>query len=124
MSDDARTQAYWQQHIIDHVEHPLCPWPETTFRDFWFNPLNRTSLRLTEFGHRIAAGLARLDNFRVDLDSKIKPKHFLLFEKACVSPYYVKKLDQLVVFDQETAVMIQLHAGNFDAYFKNRLNYN
>jgi len=46
-----------------------------------------------------------------------------LFEKACVSPYYVKKLDQLVVFDQETAVMIQLHAGNFDAYFTNRLTF-
>lgn len=92
-------------------------------RDFWFNPLNPHSLRLSKFGLQIAAVRAELVNYPVDLDVKILPKHFLLLERACVSPYYVKKLDQLVVFDRETAVMIQLHAGNFDAYFSNTLQY-
>lgn len=123
MSDDVKSQTHWNQIILNQVEPAGFSVPVDRFRELWFNPLNPRSLRLTKFGLQIATARAELANYPVDLDVKILPKHFLLLEKACVSPYYVMKLDRLVVFDQETAVMIQLHAGNFDAYFSSILKY-
>lgn len=123
MSDDVRSQTHWNRVILNQVEPAGFSVPVDRFRELWFNPLNPHSLRLTKFGLQIATARAELANYAVDLDVKILPRHFLLLEKACTSPYYVMKLDRLVVFDQETAVMIQLHAGNFDAYFSSILKY-
>ena len=123
MSDGPRSQAHWNQVILDKIDPTGFAVAQDRFRELWFNPLNPTSLRLTKFGFQVAGAKAGLSNYPVILDVKIKPKHFLLLERACWAPYYVNRLDNLVVFDQETAVMIQLHAGNFDAYFSNILKY-
>lgn len=123
MSAVQRSQAHWSQVILDRVAPSGFAVPVDRIRELWFNPLNPQSLRLTKFGLQIATVRAELTTYAVDLDVSIRPKHFLLLEKACTSPYYVKKLNHLVLFDQETAVMIQLHAGNFDAYFSNTLKY-
>jgi hypothetical protein len=123
MSDDSRSQAHWSQVILDRVTKAGFAVPADRIRELWYNPLNPQSLRLTKFGLQIATVRADMITYLVDLDVKILPKHFLLLERACASPYYVKKLDELIVFDQQTAVMIQLHAGDFDAYFSNTLKY-
>ena len=123
MQDELKSQAHWSQVILKGVGRTGFAVPAERIRELWFNPLNPHSLRLTKFGLQIATVKADLTTYAVDLDVKILPKHFLLLEKACASPYYVKKLDELLVFDQKTAVMIQLHAGDFDAYFSNTLRY-
>ena len=118
-----QSQEFWNHLILEKITPTGFAVPRDRFTELWFNPLNHASLRLTKFGLQMASARAGLTNYVVGLDTKILPRHFLLLERACRSPYYIKKLNELVVFDEQTAVMIELHAGDFTAYFTNQQQY-
>lgn len=114
MAEDTRSQAYWQATISSLT--PLTP------NFVWWNPLNKNSLRLTK------AGLAIIPkkDFKyhtINVGAKLLPAHFLLLERAMPAPYYIKKLDQLYVFDETVAIMLTLHAGDLGSCLSNMLKY-
>lgn len=109
---DTRSQAHWQQQLKQ-----LRLLSKT---DIWWNPTNQHSLRLT----KLAIGfIPNSEYYIVDLASKIIPRHFILLERGMSSPYYIKKLDQLYVFDQTVAIMLTLHSGDLDTCLSNLINY-
>jgi len=113
MSEDTRSQAYWQDLLFSNL-------PGIQRSDVWWNPTNHQSLRLS----KLAISLIEEDQYiKVNLQSKIIPKHFILLERAMPKPYYVKKVDQIYVFDQTIAVMLTLHSGDLDTCLSNLINY-
>ena len=88
----------------------------------WFNPLNPNSLRLTKYG--LAAIPKDQYKYHIIMLAKIiKPGHYLLLERAMPAPYYIKKIDQIYVFDEQVAIMLTLHAGDLETCLSNLLKY-
>ena len=108
------SQAHWQQTIpaLAQFSKELV----------WFNPTNPQSLRLTKYG---LAAIPRKEyqSHTINLAERIRPGHYLLLERAMPAPYYIKKLDQIYVFDEQTAIMLNLHAGDLQTCLTNMLTY-
>ena len=108
------SQAQWQQTIPSLAQFSK--------ELVWFNPLNPNSLRLTKYG---LAAIPQKDYtyHTIKLAKIIKPGHYLLLERAMPAPYFIKKIDQLYVFDEQVAVMLMLHAGDLETCLTNMLQY-
>ena len=108
------SQAQWQQTIPSLAQFSK--------ELIWFNPLNPNSLRLTKYG-LAAIPQKEYKSHTIKLDKIIKPGHYLLLERAMSAPYYIKKIDQIYVFDEQVAVMLMLHAGDLETCLTNMLRY-
>lgn len=88
---------------------------------WWQNPTNSNSLRLTTVGYKWFTTVAKLKAYEIKLpeEQQILPKHYLQLEKCFEEPYYIKGRKAIVVFGERDAVMLQLHAGNLAAYLDN-----
>jgi len=88
---------------------------------WWQNPTNPNSLRLTTVGYKWFTTVAKLKAYEIKLPEEqiILPKHYLQLEKCFEEPYYIKGRKIIVVFGERDAVMLQLHAGNLAAYLDN-----
>ncbi len=88
---------------------------------WWYNPINHNSLRLTHVGFKWFTQHAKLKSYEIKLpeDQKILPKHYLQLEKLFEEPYYIKGRASIVVFGERDAVMLQLHAGDLTSYLNN-----
>lgn len=86
---------------------------------WWFNPTNHNSLRLTRTGYQWTMKHSQWPYHEVKLSHKIGSKHLLQLERLLKEPYYIKNLTHLVVASQTDAVMLQLHAGDLGQYLDN-----
>ena len=86
---------------------------------WWQNPINATSLRLTSVGYKWFTTAAKLKAYPIELTEKILPRQMLQLERYVKSPYFIKQLKMIYVFGDQDAVMLQLHGGNLVAYLDN-----
>ena len=91
---------------------------------WWQNPTNQHSLRLTTVGYKWFTTVAKLKSFEIKLPEYeyILPKHYLQLEKCFEEPYYIKGRSVIIVFGERDAIMLQLHAGNLTAYLDSLQN--
>lgn len=86
---------------------------------WWRNPTNHNSLRLTNPGLKFFETHLKQQTYSIALDANsIKNKHLLQLERLFTAPYFVKNT-ALVVFSEQDAIMLNLHAGDLNAYLDN-----
>ena len=106
--------------------NPLGPWD---FKDAWVNqhpraavfhnPTNHNSMRLTRAGFVYLKQQLKLQYYEFKLPVKITPKVLLQLERLIHYPYFVHNLTKIMVFDEETAIMLQLHGNDLETYLDN-----
>lgn len=87
-------------------------------KHWWHNPINGSSLRLTNEGVNWVKKFTKFKLHRIDLVDPIYPKQLLQLERLFTQPYFISKKYILVLSDQD-AVMLQLHAGDLRTYLDN-----
>ena len=85
---------------------------------FWRNPTNHNSLRLTKFGLDFFAKELDIAIHSISLSDPLNYKHLIQLERLFTAPYFLKK-GEIVVFSEQDAIMLQLHAGNLGQYLDN-----
>jgi hypothetical protein len=85
---------------------------------WWRNPLNRESLRLTWPGFKWFSGRSKFPSHNIVLDKGITGRQLLQLERLFHEPYYLRD-DSILVFGEQDAIMLQLHAGNLSQYLDN-----
>jgi hypothetical protein len=92
---------------------------EEMIKIWWRNPTNHNSLRLTNFGLKFFKDNLKQKTYSIKLEeNSIKSKHLLQLERLFTAPYFVKNTE-LIVFGEQDAIMLQLHAGDLNAYLDN-----
>lgn len=92
---------------------------EEMIKIWWRNPTNHNSLRLTNFGLKFFKDSLKQKTYNIKLEeNSIKSKHLLQLERLFTAPYFVKNTE-LIVFGEQDAIMLQLHAGDLNAYLDN-----
>ena len=91
---------------------------ESHTKIWWRNPTNKNSLRLTNFGLKFFSKAIKQPTFTIKLDAdSIKSKHLLQLERLFTAPYFIKNT-AIIVFSEQDAIMLNLHAGNLNAYLE------
>lgn len=85
--------------------------PRTTL---FFNPTNHKSLRLTRAGWHVLG--KQVKSYKFELPVPILPRTLIQLERYIQHPYYIHTLKMISVFDEQTAVMLALHANNLQKY--------
>lgn len=85
----------------------------------FFNPTNRASMRLSRPGWEYVRKYLKLKTYEFVLPVAITPKVLLQLERHIHYPYFVQNLSKIVVLDETTAIMLQLHGSNLETYLDN-----
>lgn len=83
------------------------------------NPVNHNSMRLTEAGFYYIRNVLEYASYDFRLDKKITPLVLLQLEKYIQYPYFIQNLTRIHVFDETTAVMLNLNNRNLEQYLSN-----
>lgn len=116
-------QQGWINQLRSIAPLPFDQWGAISSNDarqaMWFNPTNEHSMRLTKAGYVYLTGPINLTKYDFKLPEKIKPKVLLQLERYIAYPYYIHTLNRISVFDEETAIMLQLHGSDLETYLNN-----
>jgi hypothetical protein len=111
-------QREYQRRVINEAGLDPNVFEEMT-KIWWRNPTNHNSLRLTNFGLKFFKDNLKQKTYAIKLDeNSIRSKHLLQLERLFTAPYFVKNTE-LIVFGEQDAIMLQLHAGDLNAYLDN-----
>ena len=88
-------------------------------QSWWFNPLNVHSMRLSREGVNYATSHAKIQYYMHDLSRAILPKTLLQLEKIIEYPYFIVKLDKIMVFDESTSLTLTLYNNDLQTYLDN-----
>ena len=133
MSQDANSpQTVWQKKF---QEYPLVPFDTHKFKralqyydlssnQFWWkNPLNPNSLRLTSGAWSVLKTCKEIPTWLFKLPTNLLPRTYLQLERHFTSPYYIKSVDQVVVFSDRDSMMLALHGNDLQQYLDNHDNF-
>lgn len=112
MNESFRDQEQWVKFLLDNgvVVSRL---------EIFQNPTNHRSFRLTKFGFSCFVNRLEFTNINILLKEKISPKVLLQLEKYLEYPYFILNLKALILFDEVTAIMLQLNDGDLETYLSN-----
>lgn len=115
-------QAIWQKKLQElspikpqYLAHPATFW--------WHNPLNPNSLRLAATAWTALKTCKHVPHWKFDLVKGLLPKSYLQLEKHFNSPYFIKNIKTIVVFDERDSMMLALHGNNLQQYLDNHDNF-
>lgn len=119
-SIDPNTQAEWRNQILVAAGYdPRRDFTNDAHLIWWYNPTNRSSLRLAKPGYLWCIKQARWSFHGVDLARGITGRHLLQLERLLDKPYFIMTYKRILVLDEATAIMLQLHAGDLGTYLNN-----
>jgi hypothetical protein len=84
----------------------------------WYNPINKTSLRLTRLAWSVLID-RDIKFYRFDLEKTILPKVLLQLERCFTEPYYIQSTTRIHLMSDRDAMMLTLHANNLEQYLDN-----
>jgi len=76
-------------------------------------------MRLTNTGCKYLIKHLKLKSYEFKLAKAITPKILLQLERQLHSVYYIAHVHKVVVFDETTAIMLQLHGSDLETYLDN-----
>ena len=111
-------QIAWTAKFEQFINHEGPLNPNNRF-DWWINPINLHSMRLTNEGFKFASVRAKISYYSHSLDAKIMPKTLLQLEKYMQYPYYIKTLSEINIFEESTSMMLSLYDNKLQTYLDN-----
>ena len=76
-------------------------------------------MRLTSDGYGFFTKHLNLTVYKFKLSVALTPKQLLQLERFIDYPYYVSNLKMIMIFDEQTAIMLQLHGNDLTTYLNN-----
>lgn len=89
---------------------------------WWQNPTDPDSLRLSMPGLSFVRNDLKLEIYSFILPDEITNRNLLQLERYFPSMYYLIKRQKLFVFDEQDAIMLQLHGADLKSYLENLEN--
>jgi hypothetical protein len=119
-STSPNSQSEWRLRAIESAGYdPRRDFTDEPFSRWWYNGINRNSLRLTRVGHEWLSKNAKFIFYPIDLNSRITGIQLLRLERFFTMPYYIAKVNRILIMDEASVVMLQLHGGDLSTYLRN-----
>jgi len=87
-------------------------------RRWWKNPTDPNSLRLSLAGLQLVKAVLKLQSYEFELAEELTNQNLLQLERVFDSMYYLLKRQKIIVFTEESALMLTLHGNNLKGYLE------
>jgi hypothetical protein len=87
--------------------------------DWWWNHTNINQLRLSKLGITFIKKNTKIPVHECVLPEPLRNQTLLQLSRLMTCPYYIHKLDHILLLGDEEAVMLKLHADNLQQYLDN-----
>lgn len=119
MSKSSQNKQYTQRQLTKiFVDQAGIPTGQTTDmqRRWWKNPTDANSLRLSLAGLQLVKAVLKLQSYEFALAEELTNHNLLQLERLFTGMYYLLKRQKIIVFDEESALMLTLHGNNLKGY--------
>lgn len=122
MSKSSQNKQYTQRQLtkifVDQAGIPIGQTTDMQLR-WWKNPTDPNSLRLSLQGLQLVKAVLKLQSYDFELAEELTNHNLLQLERVFNSMYYLLKRQKIIVFNEESALMLTLHGNNLKSYLDN-----
>jgi hypothetical protein len=86
---------------------------------WWWNHTDPNTLRLSKSGIQFIKKLTQIPVYECTLPEPLRNRTLIQLSRLMTCPYYVHKLDHVLLLGDQEAVMLKLHADNLQQYLDN-----
>ena len=112
------TQRQLTKIFVDQAGIPIGQTTDMQLR-WWKNPTDPASLRLSLAGLQFVKAVLKLQSYEFELAVELTNHNLLQLERQFNSMYYLLKRQKIIVFDEESALMLTLHGNDLVSYLDN-----
>jgi hypothetical protein len=122
VSKSSQNKQYTQRQLtkifVDQAGIPIGQTTDMQLR-WWKNPTDPNSLRLSLQGLQLVKAVLKLQSYDFELAEELTNHNLLQLERVFNSMYYLLKRQKIIVFNEESALMLTLHGNNLKSYLDN-----
>jgi hypothetical protein len=86
---------------------------------WWWNHTDTSQLRLSKPGIQYIKKYTRIPVYECNLPEPLRNRTLVQLSRSMTCPYYINKVDQILLLGEEETVLLKLHADNLQQYLDN-----
>jgi hypothetical protein len=86
---------------------------------WWWNYTNPNNLRLSKTGFQFIQKFTQIPMYECILPEPLRNRTLIQLSRLMTCPYYIQKLDRIILLGEEETVLLKLHADNLQQYLDN-----
>jgi hypothetical protein len=86
---------------------------------WWWNHTDPTNLRLSKTGFQFIKKFTQIPVYECTLPEPLRNRTLIQLSRLMTCPYYINKIDHILLLGKEETVMLKLHADNLQQYLDN-----
>ena len=118
MTKSIRNQQSYTEGILQAAQMNAAKYPQY-IRVWWWNHTDPNSLRLSKSGMQFIKKFTRIPMYECDLAEPMRNRTLIQLSRLFTCPYYIPKMDKLILLGEEETVLLKLHADNLQQYLDN-----
>ena len=119
MTKSTRNQQSYTEGILQAAGQDASAYP-SVIRIWWWNHTNPQVLRLSKPGIQYIKKYTRIPVYECNLPEPLRNRTLVQLSRLMTCPYYINKVDQILLLGEEETVMLKLHADNLQQFLDNQ----
>ena len=118
MTKSIRNQRLYTEEILRAAGKDTTEYPQY-IKVWWWNHTDPANLRLSKSGIQFIKKSTKISVYECRLPEVLKNRTLIQMSRLLTCPYYIQKLDEIVLLGEEETVLLKLHADNLQQYLDN-----
>ncbi len=118
MTKSTRNQQSYTEGILAAAGFSSSEYPQY-IRVWWWNHTDSANLRLSKSGLQFIKKFTKIPLYECTLVEPIRNRTLIQLSRLFTCPYYIQKLDRIILLGEEETVLLKLHADNLQQYLDN-----
>ena len=118
MTKSTRSQQSYTEGILAAAGRSTSEYPQYV-RVWWWNHTDPANLRLSKSGLQFIKKCTKIPVYECQLQEPLRNRTLIQLGRLFTCPYYIQKLDSLLLLGEEETVLLKLHADNLQQYLDN-----
>lgn len=86
---------------------------------WWWNHTDPHNLRLSKSGIQFIRKYTKIPIYEIELSEPLRNRTLIQLSRLFTCPYYIPKMDHLILLGEQETTMLKLHADNLQQYLDN-----
>ena len=115
MTKSTHNQHHYTHAVLQAAGHDSAQYARYS-RDWWWNHTDPNTLRLSKSGIQFIRKFTRIPVYECVLSEPLRNRTLIQLSRLMTCPYYIQKLDLVLLLGEQETVMLKLHADNLQQY--------
>lgn len=118
MIKSTHNQRWYTEGILQAAGADTTTYPQF-IKSWWWNHTKPNNLRLTKSGIEFIKKYTKIPVYDCVLPEPMRSRTMIQMSRLLACPYYILKIDQLLLLGEQETVLLKLHGDNLQKYLDN-----